>query len=391
MKNKLNFSVWLACLVFSMGIPSLLCAQNTNVPAHKNDLPLIYKGDTVNAKLVYTFLPWVADRPVLTTLDCSSGLNRYFLEPDRCATAYNMEVGKGVFSYTYIGKTPNDIYVVRSNLSRANSTKQALLFFSFSERRIFFDTTAYIRKAITLEKYYALGNDTNVQVWLQGNKIIIEAPGSSMDSMELSINNASGAEAIEKTDYPPTGIEKTNLWKDWKEIDSRFYLKGQPVNPKLIYEMYGGKFSLADGATTFALDVIAGSKSRQYRDTATSGKSTDFISCIPEWKGDYRCEQFDYDYIGKTSNGLHVIRACYSGGGSRSFCSILFIKIKLRKSFDCNGIVKDQLLMCLERTFGENSIDPAKIAIQNNTVTIQISTRHMIEDPPGYKKYVLKL
>ena len=130
---------------------------------------------------------------------------------------------------------------------------------------------------------------------------------------------------------------------------------------------------LSDGPDTRVIDIEAGSLSRQYDgklDDNKMGFSTSGMSY-----GTVVNSSFKYEYLGKTINGVHVVRTVLWGGGSGVFNLILFIRFRIRKGFDSNGTPKDQLLMCVERYDNERDRSTSVVKIKGNTVTMDIPER----------------
>jgi hypothetical protein len=335
---------------------------------------LWYKGMAANPLLIYTFIPQSGERPVIVSYNFVGGHNRFFIEHPIDSTTADLADSTGRFSYTLLGQTDNKIYVVQTALAKGSYVSKALLFFSIRDHVMGMNAdTPHIEPLITLEKFYKLGNKQDAQVTVSGNKVIIDIPSAEKKHIEVSTDNDNTAAVIEDNSYPPAGLKGSTVERDWREADSLFYFHRSPISPYLLDELNGGLFFLSDGPDTRVVDMEAGSVSRKYENNLDD-KRTGFTSTCMSYGTEYHT-YFSYDYLGKTSNGVHVVRTVFSGGGSGVFGLIQFIRFRVRRGFDCNGILKDQLLMCLERYDSERDRTQSIINIKGNTVTMDIPER----------------
>jgi hypothetical protein len=147
----------------------------------------------------------------------------------------------------------------------------------------------------------------------------------------------------------------------YKEAEQHFYCNGYPINPMLVREFDPG---LADQPIIFSVDLATGNRSNKYsfRDTV---HSTVFSL------GDE--SQFEYAWVGKTDNGIHVVRCTEYPGGTGAFQEYLFFSFKIRHGFnsDTSQNKWDQLIMTLENCRWSSSHHAlADIKFIHNTIKI---------------------
>ena len=354
----------------------------------KNMMNYGQPGNRINPLLIYSFLPQAGERPTIISMDVNGGHNRFFTTGMVDSTTVDLNEGQGRFSYTYVGKTANNIQLFRTTLTKGSSTTQALLFFSFTERAFAYENTSLNRPLITLEKFYWLGSRTDAQVSIKGDKVIIDKPGTEKSHIELSTENDNTSQILLDTKYSPVGFSAA-LQKDWDEIDKRFYFQGNPINPYIMDELNGGGFAMSDGSTTMVIDLKAANASKQFKDTAAQ-KGTSFTTSTISYGMPYQTS-FGYQYLGKTDNGVHVVRTSYWGGGTGVFSNIYFIRFKIRKGFDFDGIGNDQILMCIEGYCPERDRSTGNVKIKNNTISIDIPERqNPVSEPYDTTHVVVK-
>ena len=369
MKNIFLICALLFCVAVIYGFKPVL-----NLPIVLNGGNVLrYEGKVANPLLIYAFLPLPGERPSTISIDFNGGNNRFFINQSIDSTTIDVMDGKR-FNYTLIGKTSNNIYVVLTKLTNGVTKSQSLLFFSFQNvEKIYDDTTKANQLLIVLERFYSFNNGQDVAVTITGNKVDVGLSGTEKKHIELNTDNDNGSQVILDNSYPPVGVATSMLQKDWEDVNARFYFHGNPINPYLLNELAGAGFFLSDGPSTMVVDLETGSVSKEYEDTALK-KTTGYNTEIND-HGYVLSSSFKYEYLGKTANGVHVVRTIEWGGGSGVFCNIQFIRFKLRKKFDSNGVLKDELLMCLQNFYPEGDRNNAVVTIKGNTVKLDIPER----------------
>ena len=152
-----------------------------------------------------------------------------------------------------------------------------------------------------------------------------------------------------------------------KEVENKFYFRGNPINPWVIDAFQPW---LSDGPIVMAVDLHNGNNSNRFFDTSKV-KDTHLDYPAGGW--------LNYEYVGKTESGIHIVRTEVNGGGSGVFESILFFKFSIKKGFDYNGVPSDQLLMSLEKYYLGGDRTKTIITIAKNTVTLK--TADNVQNP----------
>ena len=150
-----------------------------------------------------------------------------------------------------------------------------------------------------------------------------------------------------------------------KEVNGRFYFKGEPIHPELLHLFNS---SMSDAPIVMTVDLCTGFHSNLcYHKTAVDGK------IVTEHLNDRDGNQqgtYEYEYLGKLDNGVHVVRTLCYGELLGASNDLLFISFKIRKTYDYNGKAQEQLLMTLERCYNIGDRLTSKVTLSKNTVTI---------------------
>lgn len=174
---------------------------------------------------------------------------------------------------------------------------------------------------------------------------------------------------------------KTQIDSLIDELNNKFTLNGQPINPRVIHDLTGGDFDMSDGPIITALDLKKANESNRYFCDSCLGRyDIDFGSD----KDGNSLGRFSYKYLGKTVNNIHVIETSGDGGGSGSWSFILFLSVQKRNAY-VMGEKQEQLILNLEGSADGSSGSglygtSSKIAIEQNTVTIDYVTNEADEN-----------
>jgi len=150
-----------------------------------------------------------------------------------------------------------------------------------------------------------------------------------------------------------------------KEVNSKFYFKGEPIHPELLHAFNS---SMADAPIVMTVDLCNGFHSNlcHHKAVADGKFVTEHLDNLPgNDEGSYT-----YEYLGKLDNGVHVVRTQCNGGGSGMFVDLLFVSFKIRKTYDYNGKLQEQLLMTLEKCYNIGDRISSKVILSKNSVTI---------------------
>ena len=162
-----------------------------------------------------------------------------------------------------------------------------------------------------------------------------------------------------------TSIKAQTIDELLKEVNSHFYFKGEPIHPELLHLFNS---SMSDAPIVMTVDLCIGYHSNLcYHKTAVDGK------IVTEHLRDREGNQqgtYEYEYLGKLDNGVHVVRTLCYGELLGSSNDLLFISFKIRKTYDYNGKVQEQLLMTLEKCYNIGDRLTSKVTLSKNSVTI---------------------
>ena len=115
------------------------------------------------------------------------------------------------------------------------------------------------------------------------------------------------------------------------EIRRSFTVHGKPIPPEIFRDFGDG--DMADsGSIWVTVDVAAATGSNLYYDPIKQDGGT-----VAQTKSDPKTNAWErtaYDYIGSTDNGLLVVVAGYSGGGSGDFMTLHILDLAAVRAFD---------------------------------------------------------
>ena len=150
-----------------------------------------------------------------------------------------------------------------------------------------------------------------------------------------------------------------------KEVNTKFYFKGEPIHPELL-RLFNS--SMTDAPIVMTVDLCTGFHSRLcYHKIAVDGK------IVTEHMHDAQGNQtgsYEYEYLGRLNNGVHVVCAMCYNDVLGTFSDLLFVSFKIRKTYDYNGKIQEQLLMTLEKCYNIGNRATSKVTLNKNSVTI---------------------
>jgi hypothetical protein len=112
------------------------------------------------------------------------------------------------------------------------------------------------------------------------------------------------------------------------EVRHSFTVHGQPIPPEIFRDMGDG--DMADsGSIWVTVDVAAAIGSNLYFDTIKQNNG--WISQKKE-REKTDTEETGYNFVGSTNNGLLVVVAAYSGGGSGNFFTLHILDVSGARS-----------------------------------------------------------
>jgi hypothetical protein len=116
------------------------------------------------------------------------------------------------------------------------------------------------------------------------------------------------------------------------EVRHSFTIHGKPIPPEIFRDFGDG--DMADsGSIWVTVDVLAATGSNLYYDPI-SQPDGGFIAQIKTDPQTKSWERTAYDFIGSTDNGLLVVVASYSGGGSGVFLTLHILDLAAVRAFE---------------------------------------------------------
>ncbi len=103
------------------------------------------------------------------------------------------------------------------------------------------------------------------------------------------------------------------------------------VHPKIIQDLTTWLSDLGDQVV--AINLIESQKSNRYHGDVLVREIPGEAPFVYVQEQDGR---FDYQYVGTTDSGVHVLLTLYSGGGSGIFTDLLFVTLERDQGLDCD-------------------------------------------------------
>jgi hypothetical protein len=166
------------------------------------------------------------------------------------------------------------------------------------------------------------------------------------------------------------------------EVRRTFTIDGKPIPPEIFRDFGDG--DLADtGPIWVTVDVKASIGSNLYfDDVKQDGRWVNQRKTNS--KGEM-LEETGYAYYGATENGLLIVLASYSGGGSGDFISLHILDIASSRGFDLEGKVYERINLTNIGSIALGDRWDGEIAIEKNTVRVT-TTRSGPADDSGKRR-----
>jgi len=143
---------------------------------------------------------------------------------------------------------------------------------------------------------------------------------------------------------PPTAVAETPL----DELRRAFTIKGQPVPPEVFRDFGDG--DLGDsGPIVVTIDVAAAIGSSRYGDEVKRSGAW-LRQSHPAANTLNGAEETRYEFVGRTTRGLLVALASYSGGGSGVFTTLHVLDAAAMPAFDTAGNVYQRVDLTVLRS-----------------------------------------
>jgi hypothetical protein len=157
---------------------------------------------------------------------------------------------------------------------------------------------------------------------------------------------------------------------------------GKPIPPE-IFRDFGDGDMVDSGPIWVTVDIKAATGSNLYFDDIkqdgkwVSQKKTDTKAGTQEETG--------YTYYGATANGLLVVVASYSGGGSGNFITLHILDLAAAHALDSDGKLYDRINLTNVRSVPLGDRWNGEIKIDKNTIRV-ITTRNGPADDSGKRE-----
>jgi hypothetical protein len=164
------------------------------------------------------------------------------------------------------------------------------------------------------------------------------------------------------------------------EVRRAFTIEGKPIPPEIFRDFGDG--DMADsGPIWVTIDVKAAAGSNLYFDD---------IKQDGRWFSQKKAGAADetgYSYHGATANGLLVVVASYSGGGSGNFITLHILDIAAARAFDSDGKTYQRVNLTNIRSVPLGDRWNGEIKIEKNAIRV-VTTRKGPADNSGKRETV---
>jgi hypothetical protein len=166
------------------------------------------------------------------------------------------------------------------------------------------------------------------------------------------------------------------------EARRAFTVGGQPIPPEIFRDFGDG--DLADsGPIWVTVDIKAATGSNLYFDDIKQdgrwvSQKKAATKADPE-------QETGYSYYGATANGLLVVLAAYSGGGSGNFITLHILDIAAARAFDLEGKIYERINLTNVRSIPLGDRWNGDIRIEKNTIRV-VTTRKGPADDSGKRE-----
>jgi hypothetical protein len=152
------------------------------------------------------------------------------------------------------------------------------------------------------------------------------------------------------------------------EVRKSFTVNGKPIPPEIFRDFGDGDLADSNNSIWITVDVLAATGSNRYYDDikADHGSYSQKAAACPQPP----CEETGYLYIGSTDNGLLVVVASYSGGGSGDFETLHILDRAAARGFDDDGKPYARIDLTDIRNVALGDRWSGQVSIAKNTIHI---------------------
>jgi len=155
----------------------------------------------------------------------------------------------------------------------------------------------------------------------------------------LWLTACSGAAVIANAATPDASSADAATAALLAEVKKTFTVHGKPIPPEIFRDLGDGGSGLLDGSIWVTVDVAAATGSNLYADDIT--QESGWIS----QKKAGSDEVTGYNFRGTTDNGLLVVLADWSGGGSGDFRTLHILDLAAVRAFDDDGKIYQRIYL----------------------------------------------
>jgi hypothetical protein len=155
------------------------------------------------------------------------------------------------------------------------------------------------------------------------------------------------------------------------ELRRSFTVDGKPVPPEVFADFGDSEIGNSRNSIRVTIDLLAAIGSNRYADDIAAGRNGWVSQQRKVTDGaDKLTERTSYKFIGATQNGLLVVVAAFSGGGSGTYYTLHILDAVASHAFDGDGKRYGRLNLTVLRNVSLGDRWKGNMTIAGDTVTI---------------------
>jgi hypothetical protein len=154
------------------------------------------------------------------------------------------------------------------------------------------------------------------------------------------------------------------------ELRRDFTFAGKPVPPKVFADFGDDDLSGPDKSVRVSVDLVAASESRAYVDDLIRMPGGWVAQRKPTGGASSETETIGYRFMGTAENGLIIVLAAYSGGGTGYFHTLHVLDAAPSRGIDGEGKPYDRLGLTVLRNVTLGDRWRGSVKISGNRVTV---------------------